>query len=467
MKSGILLTAANVFSSVASLLRNIVIARIVSVEDFGVSALIALSVSVIEMLSNLGSERFIVQHKNGDSLELQASIHSILLLKGFIGSCVLYILAENVSRYLNAGYAVDAFKLISIIPLIRGFVHVEYARMQRHYSYSSAAYIELSQQLFSLLAIYPLSFIFKNYMIMAWVIVVQSLAFTTASHLVARSHYYLAFKNSYFAEMLEFGWPLIINGLLTFLALQLDKGVIAKYYSVESLGIYNSFFLIGFALVVLFWKLTQAFFVPWLSTVRADSELFESRCNSVFRLHSFFALSVLVLLNLFGEYILLFLYGEKFVVDAALIIAFGVYFSISIARSSFNVVAISVGNTRLLMLASVMRALSVPLIISFAFNGFELQYLIYSSAFGELAALYFVSYKISKMRNTVYSKTHFIILYYLIMLIFISLLSGYLIKSEFDSSRILFSSFIIALIIFINKSTLNEFKSYIHPVQKS
>ena len=61
LRGGIWLTGANALSALASFLRNIIVARLVSVEDFGIADLLAMTMSIVEMASNLAIDRLIVQ----------------------------------------------------------------------------------------------------------------------------------------------------------------------------------------------------------------------------------------------------------------------------------------------------------------------------------------------------------------------------------------------------------------------
>ena len=76
LKSGLLLSGGSIASSMCSFGRNIIIARLISVENFGIAATLALTMSLVEMASNLSLDRLIVQDPEGDSPRLQATAHA-------------------------------------------------------------------------------------------------------------------------------------------------------------------------------------------------------------------------------------------------------------------------------------------------------------------------------------------------------------------------------------------------------
>src|SRR5690349_5422803 len=97
LRGGVWLTAGNVLSALASFLRNIAIARLVSVEDFGVVALLTLTLSVVETVSNLAIDRLLVQAPDGDDATLQSTAHLLQVARGLLGGVIVYFAAGFVA----------------------------------------------------------------------------------------------------------------------------------------------------------------------------------------------------------------------------------------------------------------------------------------------------------------------------------------------------------------------------------
>jgi O-antigen/teichoic acid export membrane protein len=110
LRGGVWLTAGNVFSTSASFLRNIFIARLVSVEDFGIVALLALALSTVETISNIAIDRLLVQAPDGDDPELQANSHALQVARGIIGGLVVYLCAPWLAALFKISDATWAFR---------------------------------------------------------------------------------------------------------------------------------------------------------------------------------------------------------------------------------------------------------------------------------------------------------------------------------------------------------------------
>ena len=65
-KSALLLLSGNIFGSLMLLVRNLVVARLISVEDYGIAATFAISMAIVEMITALGLHQLIVQDSKGN-----------------------------------------------------------------------------------------------------------------------------------------------------------------------------------------------------------------------------------------------------------------------------------------------------------------------------------------------------------------------------------------------------------------
>src|SRR6056297_3280145 len=93
LKGGLLLSGGSMLSAGCSFARNIIIARLISVEDFGIAATFALTMSLIEMASNLALDRLLVQAPDGDSPHMLATGHAFQVFRGVLSAIALFALA--------------------------------------------------------------------------------------------------------------------------------------------------------------------------------------------------------------------------------------------------------------------------------------------------------------------------------------------------------------------------------------
>ena len=73
IRSGLALAANNTLVGLLAFARNIVIARLVSVEDLGIAGTFATAMAIIEMLSYFALDRLLVQAPDGEEPVLQGT----------------------------------------------------------------------------------------------------------------------------------------------------------------------------------------------------------------------------------------------------------------------------------------------------------------------------------------------------------------------------------------------------------
>src|SRR5688572_29789660 len=109
IKGGLILSLSSTVSALTSFARNIIVARMISVEDFGIAALFALSMSIVEMLSNLGVDRMLVQDRHGDSERMQSTAHAFQVARGFMSATILFFVAPLIADFFGIPQVAWAF----------------------------------------------------------------------------------------------------------------------------------------------------------------------------------------------------------------------------------------------------------------------------------------------------------------------------------------------------------------------
>ena len=203
-----------------SFIRNIIVARLISTDDFGIASTFFISISLFEMISNLSVDRLLVQAEDGDGPEFQATAQAFQALRGAANSLLMFLLAWPFSRLFDIPQALWAFQCVALVPLIRGFVHLDPKRLHREMRFGRDVLSELLPQAVALALAWPLAKWFGNYAAVLWLLVAQAAAMVLVSHITAVRRYAWAWNRALFTRMARFGWPLLLNGLLMFLIRQ-------------------------------------------------------------------------------------------------------------------------------------------------------------------------------------------------------------------------------------------------------
>lgn len=137
--------------------RNIIVARLLSPEDFGIAALFAMTISLLEMISNLAVGTLLIQSPRGDEPEFQQTSQLMMVVRGFLLGAVIFLFAGPVARLFDVPQSAWAFRLLAVVPMIRGLAHTDIIRMQRQMNFKPSIVMDVSSQLFSFVFAWPLA----------------------------------------------------------------------------------------------------------------------------------------------------------------------------------------------------------------------------------------------------------------------------------------------------------------------
>jgi len=83
IKGTLLLSGGRMMDRVLQLLRNIIVARLISPEDFGIASLFVMTVSFLEMVSNLAVDTLLIQSPHGENPRFQQTSQLMMAVRGF------------------------------------------------------------------------------------------------------------------------------------------------------------------------------------------------------------------------------------------------------------------------------------------------------------------------------------------------------------------------------------------------
>jgi O-antigen/teichoic acid export membrane protein len=395
VKGTLFLSAGRGMERGLQFLRNIIVARIVSPEDFGIAALFVMTVSFLETMSNLAVDTLLIQSPEGDKPRFQQTSQLIIAFRGLVLAVFLFLLARPVSILFDIPNATWAFRTLAAVPLIRGLVNQDLSRFQKQLNFKPRIITDVSSQALSTLVAFPMAVWLGDYSAILYLIIIQTLAKTIGSHLMAERSYTWGWEPVHAREIISFGWPLLINGVLLFLIMQGDRLVIGaadfiftrETYSKTILGFYSAAFVLSTIADEAIWSVISPVLFPLLSK--------SQNCKTRFLIIYQFLLQVIIFISmplgiffiLMGGWLMNFVYGQAYLAAEPLIVWLGAAQSVRLVRRTSILTALSRGDSGIPPISSAFRALSFVLCFVFAARGEDIVWIAASSLFGELIAL--------------------------------------------------------------------------------
>ncbi len=385
LKPALLILSGQASSSLIGLARNLFIARLISVENYGIAATFAITMSLVEMVTSLGLNQLIIQDKEGNDPRLQAGLQGFHLMRSLFSGSVIFVLAGPIARFLGTEDIVWAYQLLGLIPALNGVYHFDIHRLQRRMTYLPSILSNVVPSLFSLLLIWPLYLIWQDYRVMLFSILAQTILGIIVTHLVAERPYRISFDPSIIARSLHFGWPLLINNLLLFFIFQGEKVIVGRELGVEALGHFAMGMTLTLTPALVLAGSSQTFFLPQLSATKEDPERFQHLAMATFQVHMAFGAALVVGVMLLGGPLVTLLLGEKYADLVPLMTWLGLLQCLRLFRGGSATVALAKGRTGIATVSNVTRVLAMPVAWYVVANGGSLILLLWIAIASEAA----------------------------------------------------------------------------------
>lgn len=378
--------------------RNVLLARLLGVEDYGIASTFALLVSLVEMLSDLGLQRFVVQDRAGDSPGFVAAVQGLSILRGAILAALVFALADPIAAFLGQPGLGWAYRIFALMPLLRAVVHLDVMRQQRAMRFGLMVKADFASVAASLAALWPLGLWLGDFRVMLGVLIVESVVYLAAAHLLAERPYRLGWNGAVAVRALRFGWPVLAGGALTFAVMQGERLIVANQYTATDLGLFSAALTLAMAPTLVVLRVANSMFLPLLARQQDNEKGFLQRAELVLETLLASGLGLMLLYVLAGPTALRLVYGADFAAGAQLVAILGTSFTLRIVRSGCTSISLARGHTVNLLISNVVRFVSLPVAFLIAIRGGSLEAIALTSVAGEAASLV-VAYAIVAVRE--------------------------------------------------------------------
>lgn len=232
------MSAFRIFTRALSFLKIAVLARVLTPSQFGIFGIALLVLAFLEMLTETGINVVLIQSKNKID-EYINSAWVVSIIRGiFIGLCIA-VSAPFVASFFNAPQAYGILLLISIIPLIRGFINPSEVKLQKDLKFNSEFWFRSSIFIFD--AVVAVVFVILTHSVygLVWGMIAGALLEVVLSFALMRPIPQLSIRKDYFSEIFHKGKWVTLFGFFNYIAQNGDNLVVGKIMGTSPLGVYG------------------------------------------------------------------------------------------------------------------------------------------------------------------------------------------------------------------------------------
>ncbi|HHI78993.1 MAG TPA: hypothetical protein ENK02_03365 [Planctomycetes bacterium] len=403
LKSGLTLLGGQAADQIAAFARNLILARVLTKADFGLAATFSMVAIFLETLSNFAADKVVVQAKDGQKEEFQATAQLLRVLRGLFAGTILFFLAGPLARQFNVPEATWAFRCLALLPIMAGLFHLDIERLQRDMKFGIFSWVYGGSNVITALMAYPFAHWFPDWRAMLFLLLLREFLLSLGTHILAERPYRFHWDGKVAKQIYRFGTPLVLNSLLMALFLQGDRFLIGSAeknfpqsgLSLQDLGVYFATLSLIMAPGRIFASLASTFILPLLSQAQDEEGKFRYRYHLCILPPALLGAIVAFGFGAVGKDLIGLVYGEKYAAGGLYAGWLALAMAVRILRVVPTVAVMAKAHTSDLVRGNLIRVLALPAAAVALFFGYGLHSIILFAILGELGAFSFLVSRLS------------------------------------------------------------------------
>lgn len=386
--------AGRALAQLAVVVRGVVIARLIGPDNMGISATFTALLVFVDMFSSIGADKFLIQDPDGCSPKTARTIHLIGLARGILLSLCVLGAAWPVSGILGTREAVLGYFILALVPLLRGLQNLDWALQQRAHRPKTSVLMVVFAEWSSLAVGVGVAIATRSWWAPVASMLTQGIVLAALSWFWATRRWSVGFDRDVARRAFQFGLPLLLSGVLLFLASQGDRLAVGVADALRGIPTYTLGDLGCYALVANLTLLPSAIcgdlaygvFLPWIARSPDDATAARRR-NDLLVLYGILGVAIVFTASTVGSSIVSMLVGPKYGDMHGLIAILGAAQALFILRMTSNMAAMAVGNSLNTLLGCAGRALGLVAAVVAVFHGLPLEIVAGCALLGEVIGL--------------------------------------------------------------------------------
>lgn len=302
--------ADNISGSGISFLVGLVLARLLTPNEYGLIGIITIFIAVFNSIVDSGFSNALIRKKNAGNIDYN-TVFTFNLLLSIALFAVLYVCAPRISRFFYQPELVSLIRVMSIIIVINAFAIIQRTILVRKVDFKTQTKVSFIASMTS--GVIGIGMAIGECGV--WSLVGQQISRQLLNTLFLwvfnTWRPVLQFSIKSFRELFSFGWKLLVSSLIDTVWKEIYQVVIGKYYTTESLGQYTrakqfcDIFSSNLTSVV------QRVSYPVLSTIQGERERLKQAYKRVIKTTMLITFVCMLGLAAMAKSIILVLIGEQ------------------------------------------------------------------------------------------------------------------------------------------------------------
>lgn len=297
-------------SQVVNFIVSIVLARLLSPNDYGTIALITIFINLSNVFIQAGFNTSLIQKKNTDELDYSTVFYVSLVLATIL-YCILFLMAPYIAKFYGQPILIKALRVISINLFFGALNSIQIAIISKKMQFKKLFYRSFGATTVS--GILGVIMAYSGFGI--WALVFQQILNQVISTVVMwftlkwRPQFIFSFKR--LRNLFSFGWKILISNLINTLFLNIRDIIIGRVYSSTILGYFNRGKQFPSLIITNIDGTIQSVMLPTYSAEQDDKERIKNMVEKSINISSFLIFPMMIGMYILAEPLVLILLTDK------------------------------------------------------------------------------------------------------------------------------------------------------------
>lgn len=227
-----------IISRIIATIRSVVLARLLTPAQFGVFGIASITLSFLEILTETGINIFLIQEKNNIDKFIN-SAWMVSILRGIIICLGIIVSTPFIIGFFNINDLYRFLMLISLVPLIRGFINPSIVKFQKELEFSKEFSLKISIYLFDSAISIILALVMKDAISFVWGLISGAVLEVILSFIMFVPKPLIKFDFNIIKLIINRGKWVTAYGIFNYIAQEGDTIVVGKILGAAPTGIYQ------------------------------------------------------------------------------------------------------------------------------------------------------------------------------------------------------------------------------------
>ena len=244
VRGGLWVFGLRVLNRTLSLVRTVVLARLLLPKDFGLLGIALLSISTLETFSQTGFQTALIQKKEGVESYLDTA-WTVSFIRGLFLFLILFSSAPIVANFFNSPDAILVIRVLALSFVLSGFRNVGIVFFQKELEFRKTFFYEFPSTVANLFVSIGLALILKSVWALVWGTLAAGFISLWMSYMLHPYRPKIRVEKQQVEGLFAFGRWVLASSILVFLNSQGDDIFVGKILGITALGYYQMAYLLS------------------------------------------------------------------------------------------------------------------------------------------------------------------------------------------------------------------------------